>query len=107
MARRTKLESLQSRIAALQAKADQIRKDQEKGDVIDKIKVAIEHYGITAAELYDGKPAKMVKIPRPKKASAPKYRDPATGATWTGVGKRPRWFVAAIEGGATPESLAA
>ncbi|WP_457844072.1 H-NS family nucleoid-associated regulatory protein [Staphylococcus aureus] len=24
---------------------------------------------------------------------APKYRDPATGATWTGRGKPPNWIV--------------
>lgn len=30
---------------------------------------------------------------------APKYRDAATGATWTGRGKQPRWLTAAIKGG--------
>jgi ribosomal protein S25 len=28
-----------------------------------------------------------------------KYRDPATGATWTGRGKRPRWLEVALEDG--------
>ena len=27
-----------------------------------------------------------------KAVSVPKYRDPATGKTWSGKGKRPRWF---------------
>lgn len=30
---------------------------------------------------------------------APKYRDAATGATWTGRGKQPRWLAAAVKGG--------
>jgi DNA-binding protein H-NS len=30
---------------------------------------------------------------------APKYRDAATGATWTGRGKQPRWLAAALKGG--------
>ncbi len=30
---------------------------------------------------------------------APKYRDPATGASWTGRGKQPRWLAQAISGG--------
>jgi len=30
---------------------------------------------------------------------APKYRDPSTGATWTGRGKQPKWLAAAIKGG--------
>jgi DNA-binding protein H-NS len=34
-----------------------------------------------------------------------KYRDPATGATWTGRGKRPRWLAAKIEAGASVDSF--
>jgi len=30
-----------------------------------------------------------------------KFRDPATGQTWTGRGLRPRWLVQALEGGRT------
>jgi DNA-binding protein H-NS len=30
---------------------------------------------------------------------APKYRDSATGTTWTGRGRQPKWLAAAIEGG--------
>jgi len=29
----------------------------------------------------------------------PKYRDSATGTTWTGRGKQPKWLSAAIKGG--------
>jgi DNA-binding protein H-NS len=30
---------------------------------------------------------------------APKYRDSATGTTWTGRGKQPKWLAAAIQSG--------
>ena len=30
---------------------------------------------------------------------APKYRDSASGATWTGRGKQPKWLAAALKGG--------
>jgi DNA-binding protein H-NS len=30
---------------------------------------------------------------------APKYRDPATGITWTGRGKQPKWLSSAIKSG--------
>jgi len=30
---------------------------------------------------------------------APKYRDSATGTTWTGRGKQPKWLAAAIKSG--------
>lgn len=36
----------------------------------------------------------------------PKYRNPADSEqTWSGRGKRPRWFVAALDAGRTPESM--
>lgn len=36
----------------------------------------------------------------------PKYRNPADpGQTWTGRGKRPRWFVAAINAGKKEKDL--
>src|ERR1700760_4592354 len=37
---------------------------------------------------------------------APKYRDPETGATWSGRGLKPRWLTAAIKSGRSVESFA-
>lgn len=34
-----------------------------------------------------------------KQTVAPKYRDPATGQTWSGRGRTPRWLTAAEEHG--------
>jgi DNA-binding protein H-NS len=36
---------------------------------------------------------------------APKYRDSATGITWTGRGKQPKWLSAAIGSGKTLEDF--
>jgi DNA-binding protein H-NS len=36
---------------------------------------------------------------------APKYRNSATGETWTGRGKRPKWVVARLEAGENLESM--
>ena len=36
---------------------------------------------------------------------APKYRDPDTGDTWSGRGRKPRWLEAKIEAGYTLEDL--
>ncbi|HZF81016.1 MAG TPA: H-NS histone family protein, partial [Rubrivivax sp.] len=33
------------------------------------------------------------------KKVAPKYRDPATGDTWTGRGLKPKWLAAALNSG--------
>ncbi|MDU9007071.1 H-NS histone family protein [Sedimentitalea todarodis] len=39
-------------------------------------------------------------------ASAPKYRHPDEPTlTWSGRGRRPTWFVEAVEGGMSPEAM--
>lgn len=48
-------------------------------------------------------PAADVKRRKPSanagKKVAPKYRNPATGDTWTGRGLKPKWLVAALNSG--------
>ena len=51
------LAALNAQIAALQAQADTLRK-KEMAEVIAKIKDAIDHYGLTAADLGFGKVAR-------------------------------------------------
>lgn len=42
----------------------------------------------------------------PKKPSVPKYRNPQDpDQTWTGKGRQPDWFKAAIVAGTTPDSM--
>lgn len=112
------LAQLNSQIAKLQKEADAL-KAKEKAGVVDRIKVAIAEYGLTSADLgFSARTPKVavkgVKIvaPKARKKAVKKtpgvvrYRDDA-GNTWTGHGKRPKWFLAALEAGKTPESLAA
>jgi len=61
---------------------------REKADGIAKAKVIIEQYGLNASDLFSRKAGG-------KSAGgkvAPKYRNPATGDTWTGRGKAPKWI---------------
>lgn len=112
----TSLEDLHAQIAELQAQAEALRKS-EFAEVIAKIKVAIQHYGITAADLgfettrkaAKGKFAEFEKKVRRGrgargKALAFKYADDQ-GNKWVGMGKRPDWFKAALAAGKTPEDL--
>ena len=90
-------------IARLQAQAEKLR-DSEKAGVIAQARKAIDVYGITAAELGFG-PGKAKGAGRGKSAPSAssaastvgvaKYRDPATGKTWTGRGKPPTWIAGA------------
>ena len=111
----TSLQAINAQIAALQAKADALRKKEVSG-VVAKIKDAIAHYGLTAADLGLGKPAgkpalvaktakKTRKGPTAGKSGRPaKYQDDQ-GHTWSGIGKRPDWFKAALAAGRPAEDL--
>lgn len=109
-------DQLLQQIAALQAEADRVRR-KEVDEVIARIRDAIKHYGITAAELgfsgaaKAGKPGRPkgtgAKPGRPKKAGKPvaaQYRD-ANGNTWSGRGKRPNWLRDALASGRTLEEF--
>ena len=65
-------------------------KAREYAEVLNEIKQKMADYGITLAEL--GGRGKHSKVGRPRAGVAPKYRDPLTGASWSGRGKPPRWI---------------
>lgn len=73
---------LDQRIAQIQA--------ADKATAIASIHALMRDHGVTLSDLGNrrGGPGK-------KRAGAgiPKYRDPATGKTWSGHGRRPAWFV--------------
>jgi DNA-binding protein H-NS len=82
-------------IERLKAKAESLRKSEMAG-VISRIKVAIDAYGLTAADLgLSASPAKRpasVAVSTNSGAGEAKYKDPASGKTWTGRGKPPLWI---------------
>jgi len=85
---------LQTQIAQLTAQAEAARK-AELAAVIAEIKQKMSDYGITIEDLGGKRAANASKgVPAPIK-----YRHPATGQTWTGRGKYPRWLAAEIAAG--------
>ena len=104
------LTQLNVQVAQLQSQVEAIKAKEAVG-VVARIKEAIEHYGLTAADLgFSGRATKAVnaagkvaaKKTRKKAAKKPagviRYRD-EVGHAWTGHGKRPGWYLAAIESG--------
>ena len=89
---------IQKQIEQLQKQADALRNSEVKG-VVERIKVAIAHYGLTAAHLDLGPGARASKAAgkRPTKASA-QFSDGA-GNNWSGRGPRPRWLRDALAAG--------
>ncbi len=108
-------QQIQAEIDRLQKEAAAVRQT-EVAEVVAKIKSAIDAYGLTAADLGFGKETGRPRKPGAKSASSrpvsktsksarpPKYRD-GEGNTWSGMGKRPGWFVAALAAGLKPEAL--
>ena len=106
------LAQIKKQIEQLEKEAEKVRAKEVAG-VIERIKTAIEFYGLTADDLFGsarktavGGGNKATSKKQKKQPAPAKYRDPATGKTWTGHGKRPGWFVQAVEGGVKPEEMA-
>ena len=84
--------SLERQIADAQREA--------KSAAIAQVKALMAEHGLTLADLSARAPAAAPKA----KAAGPakvavKYRDSATGDTWTGRGLKPKWLRARLEAG--------
>ena len=80
---------------ALEAQIEAARK-AEIGEAVAKIHQLCADYGLTEKDVFSGARGSGEGRSRSKGGVvAPKYRDPATGATWTGRGKAPLWIAGA------------
>lgn len=91
--------ALEKQAAELE-KALQEARRAERAGVIAQIKSLLSEHGLTVADLglkAGGKVAGTSSNAGRK--VAPKYRNKATGETWTGRGLQPKWIQAAIATG--------
>ena len=93
----TQLKDLLAQRAALDAQISQTQ-ERERGEAVAKVKSLMSEYGLTMADLSTRAP-KVAKVAKVSKVAA-KYRNEATGETWSGRGLQPKWLKAAINGGA-------
>ena len=94
---KTTLEELLAQKVALEKQIVDFQRAQ-RGEAIARVKSLMAEYGLTLADI--GARAAAA----PKKATrtvAAKYRNPATGDTWSGRGLKPKWLVAAMASGKT------
>jgi DNA-binding protein H-NS len=102
-------EQVLQQIETLQAQAEEMRRTEVAG-VIERMRGAIKHYNLTAADLgLAGASARGSVAAKPsqrkgnkkgaaKAAAVVKYRNDS-GGTWGGIGKRPQWLRDALAGG--------
>lgn len=87
-------------IDTLKAQAEAVRK-AELAAVIEDVRAKVRTYNLTARDL--GLSAEQGRANR--MPSAPKYRDPASGKTWTGRGVHPIWLKDYIAQGRSKEEF--
>ena len=61
----------------------------ELSDAVAKVRALIAEYELSADDVF---PPARARSSNAGSKVAPKYRDPATGQTWTGRGKPPKWI---------------
>ncbi len=106
------------RSEALRQQAEELKR-KEIPAVVARMKDAIAHYGLSAADLGLGGVAAPAAKKRGKASakrmgvkvgkrgpSVIKYRD-ADGHAWSGFGPRPKWFKEALAKGITEDALKA
>lgn len=82
----------------LKAQADALAQQAEEArlaeleSVIKTMREQIGQYGITQEQLFGRRRSSATRANGPV---PPKYRDPKTGATWSGRGKAPQWIAGA------------
>lgn len=95
------LQELMAQRAALDQQIEET-KSRDRAAAIAQIKALMAQFDISAADL-SGRaraPAKPTgKVPA-------KYRNKATGETWSGRGLQPKWLKAALAGGAKLQDFA-
>ena len=94
---RADVERLKASMAARQAEAKIVS--------VLRVRAMMADLGVTVADLGPSGRAKLASVKPDRAKGAPMYRDPVTGATAVGKGKRPGWLHAALKAGATLDSL--
>lgn len=80
-------------------------RQRERDEALPRLRALVTDYGITAEEIFGSSGRRGPKTKRtshgtPRKSATglakgtPKYRDPASGKTWSGYGRNPAWFKA-------------
>jgi DNA-binding protein H-NS len=85
----TTYQEYKAKIAELENLAESARKN-EVAEAKEKIATIMRDYGLSISDLSGNTP--KVKVSKPRAPVPTKYRDEATGQTWTGRGRAPKWL---------------
>lgn len=75
--------------------------ERKRAEAMKEIEAVAKKHGVALDDLVGAKGK------RRKAKAAPKYRNPENaGETWSGRGRQPAWFKAALANGKSPDSMA-
>ncbi|WP_447915826.1 H-NS histone family protein [Delftia acidovorans] len=83
----TDYKTLLQQKAELEARIAEVMKTEKAGAVAE-VRTLVQQYQLTEQDVFPARSAKSKGS-----VGEPRYRDPATGSTWTGRGKPPSWIV--------------
>lgn len=111
----TNITEIQQQINQAEAKVNELReilaaqKQGARTEAIASIKALIKEHALSASDLglsaKKGAARKETSGNDKRSNVAPKYRDPATGKSWTGRGKSPTWLALKIAAGHRKEEF--
>jgi DNA-binding protein H-NS len=81
-------QELKAKIAELEEQAEELRRSEREG-ALQQIRDLMQNHGLSLQDLEKDTKKRSMKIRSPVAA---KYRDPISGATWTGRGRAPLWL---------------
>lgn len=100
------LQDLLAQRAEIEKKIIDVQRE-ERATAVAKVRAMMAEFGLTAADI-SGKAAapRAVGSGKPASKVAVKYRNAATGDTWTGRGLQPKWLKSALAAGAKIDDFA-
>ena len=99
------LQDLLDQKAALEKEIESTRK-QERVEAILKVRALMAQYGLSVSDLAAKGTPKSGGTVKGSKVAV-KYRNAATGDTWSGRGLQPKWLKAALAAGRRIDEFAA
>ena len=91
------LQELLAKKEELDREIEQTKK-RERAAAIARVHALMAEYGLALADL-SARSAPAKPAPNTGSKVAPKYRNSATGETWSGRGLQPKWLKAALAAG--------
>jgi len=99
------LQDLLAQRAEIEKKIADVQRE-ERTTAISKVRAMMAEFGLTAADIAGKAPTvRAAGVVKPTGKVAAKYRNAATGESWTGRGLQPKWLKSALAAGAKIEDF--